>query len=60
MFADGRDFDTSVLVVTFPADEGYPQSHIDVPIPIFMMMWMRPSHNISMQYLKLLTPPTQT
>ena len=32
---DERDFDASVLVVKFPADENNPTSEIDVPIPIF-------------------------
>ena len=32
---DDRDFDASVLVVMFPADENSPMSEIDVPIPIF-------------------------
>ena len=32
---DERDFNASVLVVKFPADENSPMSEIDVPIPIF-------------------------
>ena len=34
LLTDERDFDASVLIVRFPADENNPISEIDVPVPI--------------------------